>query len=120
MLVLNVSLDHVFIQTDSRSIIPSLPQSSLWKLLDLLLDPRTTLPFQDLHCVGHTILWGNDHHQVDVVVSNVPLMNHESFPTGNLLKDVFELLLDILVGEDFSSPLWCPHQMVLAVVGTVL
>ena len=57
---------------------------------------------------------------MDVVVSNMPLVNHKPFPTRNLLKDVFELLLDILVSEDFSSPLWCPHQVVFAVVGTVL
>ena len=57
---------------------------------------------------------------MDMIITNMESVDNEPFPLGNREKYPSQLFFDILIGEDFSSPLWCPDYVVFAIVGTVI
>jgi len=55
-----------------------------------------------------------------MIVSNMPTLHYEVFPIAYLLELSLQFVFNILVGKYLATILWCPDQMVLAIICTMI
>ena len=119
LLVLNVSLDCEFIESDRRDKIAPFPQGSLRELFRLLLDPCRGLALDYGYGIGHGVFRGYRDVQMYMLVSDVPCPDGEPFPSADHLEYAFEFLFNVLIGQHLSAILGCPNHMIFADPGAM-
>ena len=58
--------------------------------------------------------------QMNVLITNVPGPDREPFPAADELENSLELVFNIGADHDSTPEPWCPHQVVLTEVKTVV
>lgn len=117
VLVLDVIQDGMFVDTDGRNKVSSGPEVSFGKSSGLFFEPVCRFRFQYLNGVGYRIFRWNDDVEVDMIISDMPSHDGETFPFADEFEYSLEFLFHAGVGKNFSSVPGNPHHMVLTYVG---
>jgi len=112
-LVFNIAFDLVFILTNRRYKVSTLPERTFGELLGLFLDPRTRFAFEYLHKICHRVFGRYGDIEVYMLISNMPGMYVTLFPLCNVFELSFQFLFNVCVPEYRSAILWTPHYVVV-------
>jgi hypothetical protein len=85
-LIFHIAFDRRLVNADRGDKVSSVPKRTPRELAGLLLDPGRGLSLQYSDRVRYGIFWRNGEVDVDVVISDVPRFNRESFPRRNGLE----------------------------------
>ena len=119
LLVLHIVFDLVLIQTDCGDKVASAPQGAFGKLVRLLLDPGRRFSFQNLEGIGNTVFGRNVENDMDVFISDMPLLYRESLPLCYLFEYPLQLLFNVDVCQDLATVLGSPDDMIRTDVRTM-
>ena len=119
-LVLDVLFDGSFLNANCRDEISSAPERPNGKLFGFLFQPRRSLTFQDLDDIAYRVLGRDDEVEVDVLVPNVPSLDEEPFPSGNLSQLALEFGFDEQTGQDLATIPRSPYNMIATSICTMV
>lgn len=119
MLVGDVILHLMFVETGGGDEISSRPETTLGEFFGLLFDPGACFSLEHLRDVGNGIFGWYGDVQMDVIVSDMPCVDIKSFPLRNVLEHALEFLFNEGWCQNASTVFWTPDNMVITHPGGV-
>lgn len=122
-LVLDVLLDHLFVQPYGAHIVPTCPKSSILSgspppFRMSIIQHQGTFPFQIPHDSRHRFFRRYSHAQVDVILADRPFHYLNLLHLQQLPQDPFQLLATFPV-QHLPPILRDPHDVVGAIPARV-
>jgi len=119
LLIFDILFDRQVVESDGGDEVAPRPERSFRQFLGFLLEPSAGFTLDDGHGVGYRVFGRDGKIDVDMLVSDVPGEDLETFPFADHFEYSLEFCFNVGILQYLASVLGSPDEMILADVRAV-